>query len=116
MTNSEQPALDGTLPAAAANKAGRRVDDYETWIDEVWPAFESAADSGLPFTTSEIAKTHDLPDPPNPQAQWGKLPSRLIKAGLIEVFATGNSKRATVHGSLVHTWIGIPAHRRRAAA
>lgn len=111
-----QPALDGSIPAPKVPAARRRVEDYETWVDEVWPAFVRAADSGLPFTTSEVAKREDLPDPPIPQAQWGKLPSRLVKAGLIQPYATGNSKRDTVHGSLVHTWIGIPARYRRRAA
>jgi hypothetical protein len=107
----EQPEPEPKKPAPR-----RRCEDYETWVDEVWGAFVQAADSGLPFTTSEVQERHDLPDPPNPQAHWGKLPGRLKKAGLIEECDTGNSKRPTVHASLVHTWIGVPPSPRRGDA
>lgn len=94
-----------------------KVDDFEEWVKTVWPAFVAAADSGQPFTTSEIAAARQLPDPPNAQAQWGSLPGRLIKAGLIEpYYRTGKSARPGVHKSLVHLWIGIPLHRRAEAA
>lgn len=111
-----QPALDGSVPPAKEPAARRRVEDFEAWVDEVWDAFVQAADTGLPFTVSEIAARHDLPDPPNPQAHWGQLPGRLRKAGLIEPHATGNSARRSVHSSLVHTWIGVPPARRRGEA
>lgn len=107
MTAIQQP-LDG-MPVPPPADA-----DYETWVETVWDAFVRAADSGLPFTTSEVAKRENLPDPPKPQSQWGKLPGRLVKAGLIRGYDTGNSSRRGVHGSLVHTWIGIPAHQRAA--
>ena len=52
-----QPAFDGTVLAAAAPAATRRVmDDYEAWVDEVWPAFVEAADSGQPFTIDEVSR------------------------------------------------------------
>jgi hypothetical protein len=101
-----QPALDGTIPEPAA-------DDYEEWIDLVWDAYVRAADSGQPFTISEVAENKKLPDPPKPQSQWGHLPGRLVKAGLIEPYIrTGKSSRRSVHKSLVNMWIGIPAHLR----
>ncbi|WP_405769205.1 hypothetical protein OG539_32610 [Actinacidiphila glaucinigra] len=111
-----QPALDGSVPPAKVPAARRKIEDFEEWVDEVWQAFEDAADSGLPFTVSEIAEKRNLPDPPNPQAHWGKLPGRLRKAGLIEEYATGRSSRDSVHSSLVVKWIGIPQQHRRAAA
>jgi hypothetical protein len=100
-----QPALDGTVPTPGP-------DDYEEWVEQVWDAYVRAADSGLPFTISEVAQREKLPDPPKPQAQWGHLPARLVKAGIIEPHATGKSERRTVHHSLVIQWIGIPAHLR----
>jgi hypothetical protein len=94
-----------------------RVDDLEEWVKAVWPAYLAAADTAQPFTISEIAAKHGLPDPPKAQAQWGLLPGRLVKAGLVEEYReTGKSSRPGVHKSLVHQWIGIPAHRRTEAA
>lgn len=94
-----------------------RVDDFEDWIETVWPFYVAAADTGQPFTISQIAADNHLPDPPKSQSQWGHLPHRLVKAGIIEdYYRTGNSSRPGVHKSLVHQWIGVPAHRRAEAA
>lgn len=106
-----QPAFDGTEMAAAAPSTSRRiVDDYEAWVDEVWPAFVAAADSGRPFTIDEIARTKNLPDPPRPQSQWGSLPARLQNEGIIRHHGYGPSERA--HKSLVYVWIGVPIRLR----
>lgn len=110
-----QPAFDGMhLEAAAPAKSRRRVDDYEAWVDEVWPAFVAAADSGQPFTVDEIARTKRLPDPPQPKTQWGRLPARLLNDGIIRHHDYGGSARAKQ--SLVHVWIGVPPRHREAAA
>jgi hypothetical protein len=93
------------------------VDDLGEWVKVVWPAYVAAADTGQPFTISEIAAKAGLPDPPKAQSQWGHLPGLLVKAGLIEEYVrTGKSSRPGVHKSLVHQWIGIPTHRRAEAA
>lgn len=93
------------------------LDDYDEWIKTCWPHYVAAANSGEPFTISQIAKDRDLPDPPRAQAQWGQLPKLLVKAGLIRGHnQTANSVRTTVHSSLVHMWIGIPADQRAEAA
>ena len=105
------PAFDGTELAAAAPAKSRRVmDDYEAWVDEVWPAFVEAADSGQPFTIDEIARKKRLPDPPNPKSQWGSLPARLQEAGLIRHHGYGPSERC--RKSLVYVWIGVPIRLR----
>lgn len=114
-----QPTPLPGMPEPPAPAAVQRAADYEDWVKAVWPAFVQAADSGQPFTTSEIQQRNDLPDPPNPQAQWGSLPGRLKAAGLIEEWhGRGNPKnsRRTAHQSRVAMWIGIPAHRRAEAA
>jgi hypothetical protein len=106
-----QPAFDGIeLAAPAPAKARRIMDDYEAWVDEVTPAFVEAANTGLPFTVDEIARTKRLPDPPHPKSQWGSLPRRLQDAGIIRHHDYGGSIRA--HHSLVHVWIGVPAQLR----
>lgn len=106
-----QPALPADYPQPIATR--NQLDDFEEWVKTVWPAFERAADSGQPFTTSQIQERYKLPDPPNPQSQWGHLPGRLVKAGLIEEYAqTGKSKRRGVNSSRVAQWIGIPPELR----
>lgn len=110
-----QPAFDGTDITAPAPAATRRIaDDYEAWIDEVWPAFVAAADTGQPFTVDQIATARKLPDPPNAKSMWGQLPTRLQDAGIIRHHGYGGSARA--RQSLVHVWIGVPAHHREAVA
>ena len=110
-----QPAFDGTELAAPAPAIMRRiVDDYEAWITEVWDAFVEAADTRLPFTVDEVARRHNLPDPPRPQSQWGSLPNRLQNAGIIQHAGASTSARAG--HSMVHRWIGVPAQHREAVA
>ena len=110
-----QPAFDGTETVAAAPaKSRRKIDDYEAWVDEVWPYFVHAADTGLPFTVDEVSRKHRLPDPPSPKAQWGSLPGRLQNDGIIRHHSGGTSIRAG--HSMVHVWIGVPAHQREAVA
>jgi hypothetical protein len=106
-----QPVFDGSkLEAAAPAKTRRIVDDYDAWVDEVWPAFVAAADAGQPFTIDEIARTRNLPDPPHPKSQWGSLPARLQDAGIIRHHGYGPSARC--RKSLVYVWIGVPAGMR----
>ncbi|MCX4232095.1 hypothetical protein [Streptomyces ortus] len=110
-----QPAFDGTKMIAAAPAVSRRiVDDYEAWVDEVWPAFVAAADTGQPFTIDEVARKNKLPDPPRPKSMWGSLPIRLQNAGIVRHHGAATSARAG--HSMVHQWIGVPAWQRETVA
>jgi hypothetical protein len=110
-----QPAFDGTEIAAPAPAKSRRIiDDYEAWVDEVWPFYVAAADTGQPFTIDAVARAKQLPDPPNPKSQWGTLPMRLQNEGIIRHHSGGTSARAG--HSMVHVWIGVPAAHREAVA
>ena len=110
-----QPAFDGYhLEAPAPAKSRRIVDDFEAWVDEVTPYYVAAADTGLPFTIDEVSRKHQLPDPPHPKSQWGSLPVRLQNDGTIRHHSGGTSARAG--NSMVHVWIGVPAHQREAVA
>lgn len=108
------PVFDGAdiTPAPAATR--RIVDDYEAWVDEVWPAFVAAADTRLPFTIADVAARKQLPDPPRPASQWGSLPARLQDAGIIRHHGYGPSARC--RKSLVYVWIGVPAPMREMVA
>lgn len=109
------PVFDGNqLEAPAPAKTRRIVDDYEAWVDEVWPAFVEAADSGRPFTVDSVARDKNLPDPPHPKSQWGSLPGRLQNEGIIRHHSGGTSIRAG--HSMVHVWIGVPPAMREMVA
>lgn len=113
-----QPALDGSIPAPKVPAARRRVEDYETWVDEVWPTFVKAAATGQPFTSWDIADAHKLPEPPNSASHWGNLISRLRNEGLITHYGWTNSHRPGDNDSGVKVWKGTRAARieqRRAA-
>lgn len=115
MTATVQPALDGSVPAPQQTKTQRQAADYETWLDEVWPKFIDAAASGRTFTCFEIADTHDLPAPPNPQAHWGRLMTLLRDEGYVRTAGWAATNRPTAHHSGVRTWKGTAAARRAAA-
>ncbi|MER7734147.1 hypothetical protein ABTX80_24975 [Streptomyces erythrochromogenes] len=108
-----QPALDGTIPAPTIPAARRRAEDYETWIDEVWPTYLDAAASGRTFTFAEIAEQHRLPEPPDSH-MWGRLATRLKEEGYTRTAGWTTSPRPTVHHSGVRTWKGTAAARRTA--
>ncbi|WP_030169097.1 hypothetical protein [Streptomyces sp. NRRL S-813] len=114
MTATVQPALDGTVPEQRKTKTRQRAEDYETWLAIVWPAFIAAAASGRTFTTYEIADAHQLPDPPNPQAHWGRLMTLLKDEGYVRTAGWACSNRPTAHHSGVRTWRGTAAARRAA--
>ncbi|MFK0222159.1 hypothetical protein ACIQWN_28715 [Streptomyces vinaceus] len=109
-----QPALDGTIPTPKIPAARRRAEDYETWIDEVWPKYLEAAASGRTFTFAEIADEHRLPEPPDSH-MWGRLATRLKEEGYTRTAGWTTSPRPTVHHSGVRTWKGTAAARRAAA-
>jgi len=115
MTATVQPALDGSIPEPTKTKARRQAEDYETWLAEVWPKFIAAAATGRTFTCFEVVDTHRLPDPPNPQAHWGRLMTLLKDEGYVRTAGWACSNRPTVHHSGVRTWRGTAAARRAAA-
>lgn len=94
-----QPALDGTLPTTG----------YAEWVDDIRPAFVTAARSGRRFTTYEIAHDNELPEPPNPRADWGNFAQSLVRDGLIEHCGWDRSSRPTGEKSAVAVWRGTQA-------
>lgn len=105
---AQQPTLDGTLPTPAA--------DYHTWVDQVRPAFVAAARTGQLFTSYEIAKNNDLPEPPNARADWGNLVLSLVRDGVIEHVTFDRSRRPTGEKSAVGVWRGTRAAQAGRAA
>lgn len=107
-----QPTLDGTVPLPRIPAAVQRAEDYETWLEAVRPAYEAAAASGRPFTTYSVADANRLPEPPMPQAHWGRLMTLLKEEGWIRTRGWTTSDRPTTHHSGVRTWIGTRAARQ----
>lgn len=105
---AQQPQLDGTLPEPTP--------DYATWCDLVRPAFVTAARSGRLFTSYEIVKDNDLPEPPNARADWGNLVLALVRDGLIEHVTFDRSSRPTGERSAVGVWRGTRAAQTGRAA
>lgn len=99
----QQPTLDGTLPEQAL--------DYHAWVDRIRPAFVAAARSGREFTTYEIAKAAELPEPRCPRADWGNATQLFVREGLIEHVAFDRSRRPTGERSAVGVWRGTRAAR-----
>jgi hypothetical protein len=98
-----QPTLDGTLPAPDTGLT------YAEWADLVRPAFVAAARSGQRFTVYEVAYDRDLPEPPNPRADWGNATQRFAHEGLIEHCGFDRSSRPTGEKSAVAVWRGTRA-------
>ncbi|KOV86099.1 MULTISPECIES: hypothetical protein [unclassified Streptomyces] len=101
MTAAIQPALDGSVPAPGL--------DYHRWCDLVRPAFVAAARSGRRFTVYEVADEHQLPEPPNPRADWGNFTQSLVRDRVIEHVAFERSSRPTGERSAVSVWRGTRA-------
>lgn len=110
MTTPVQPTLDGSVPTLTQSA------DYETWLAAVWPVFIAAAATGKVFTCYSVADAAKLPNPPNPQAHWGRLITLLRDEGYIRTAGWACSDRPTTHHSGVRTWKGTAAARREAAA
>ncbi|WP_405536994.1 hypothetical protein [Streptomyces antimycoticus] len=115
MANHIQPALDG-MPELDPKPARPQSEDYETWLDIVWPKYVEAAESGRVFTCFEIADAHQLPDPPNPQAHWGRLMTLLKDEGYVRTAGWACTNRPTAHHSGVRTWKGTRAAQQGRAA
>jgi hypothetical protein len=94
-----QPTLDGTVPAP----------DYHTWRNLIRPSFVAAAKTGRRFTTYEIAKEYDLPEPAKPRADWGNAAQAFEREGLIEHCGFDRSSRPTGEKSAVAVWRGTRA-------
>lgn len=105
---AQQPQLDGTLPEPAL--------DYVSWCDTVRPAFVEAARTGRLFTSYEVARDNDLPEPPNSRADWGNLVLSLVRDQVIEHVTFDRSSRPTGERSAVAVWRGTRAAQTGRAA
>lgn len=101
---AQQPTLDGTIPEPAAP-------DYHSWCDQVRPAFVAAARSGRRFTSYEIAKDNDLPEPANPKADWGNFVQSLVRDHVLEHCGWDETSRPGGEHSGVKVWRGTHAAR-----
>lgn len=106
---AQQPTLDGTLPEPPAP-------NYRAWADLVWPAFVDVCRTGRRWTCYEVAKDNNLPEPPNPKADWGNLVQSLARHGVAEHCGFDRSSRPTGEHSAVGVWRGTRAAQTGRAA
>ena len=116
MTATVQPALDGSIPPPKVPAARRRAADYETWVDEVRPKLLAKIAEGRSFTFYQLADELDLPDPPDPAHQWGRLARQFRDDGLTYHYGWDNSARPASNHSGVKVWRGPRAARNGRAA
>lgn len=83
--------------------------NYRSWCDDVREAFVDAARTGRRFTTYEIARDNNLPEPPCPRADWGNFTQALVRDGLLEHCGFDRSSRPTGEHSAVSVWRGTRA-------
>lgn len=100
---AQQPMLDGEIPTPDSGL------DYHTWCDQVRPAFVAAARTGERFTSYEVAKTHELPEPANPKADWGNFVQSLVRDHVIEQCGWDETIRPGGEHSGVKVWRGTRA-------
>lgn len=109
------PAPDAINPAAgeAAKQAGmarvRQLDP--AWAADCDKRIAKFAARGIPFQAADLVED-GLAEPPHPNC-WGPRFGAACKQGVIRHAGYIQSKRATVHRSICHQWIGT---RTEAAA
>jgi hypothetical protein len=99
---AQQPTLDGNLPPATELT-------YLERVDRIRPTFVTVAKTGRRFTTFEIAKEYDLPEPRCPRADWGNATQMFARQLLIEHCGYDRSSRPTGEKSAVAVWRGTAA-------
>lgn len=87
-------------PIAVAGNA-----DRDAWEALAETAILAHAATGAAFTTYDVARDHQLPDPPN-HHHWGQLMHRLHDQGLIVPVDWTTSRRPTSNSSGVRVWLG----------
>jgi hypothetical protein len=107
---AQQPTLDGTLPNPDDSLS------YTEWADHIRPAFVEAAAAGRRFTSYEIARDHDLPEPANPRADWGNFVQSLVRDHVIEHCGWDETIRPGGEHSGVKVWRGTRAAQAGHAA
>lgn len=112
--------MDAIDPVAgeAAKQAGTAQAAANTspdWAADCDDAIQAMARRGIEFQAADLVNEGLIDEPDHPN-RWG---SRFIKAsrdGVIEPVGVAQSKRATVHKSLCHTWRGTAEYRKGQAA
>jgi hypothetical protein len=99
----------GELPesSVADSPAAIRL-DWESTAEAAIIAF--AKSRGLmSFQINEAATAMDIPEPPDPSHDWGRLVQRLHREQVLAPAGAALSVRKRTASSLVHTWVAGPA-------
>ncbi|SES04136.1 hypothetical protein [Streptomyces qinglanensis] len=107
----------GTINAAAGEHAKQtgmtRVDQLDPdWATDCDARIAKFAALGIPFQAADLV-ADGLDEPPHPNC-WGPRFRAAAHAGVIRFHGYAKSKRATVHRSICHEWIGAETEERAA--
>ena len=95
----------------AAKQAGmKRIGQLDPqWAAECDKRIAKFAARGVPFQAADLVED-GLPEPPHPNC-WGPRFGVACKQGVVRHAGYTQSKRATVHKSICHQWIGAGAEQ-----
>ena len=78
------------------------------WAARCDKAIRVMAALRIVFQAADLIEAGLVGEPPHPNC-WGPRFVKASNAGVIEAAGYGKSKRATVHASICHQWIGTGA-------
>ncbi|GHH58009.1 hypothetical protein [Streptomyces candidus] len=99
----------GTVNPAAGERAKRKGMAKVRQLDPEWSArcdekIAEFAARGVVFQAADLIEA-GLDEPPHPNC-WGTRFAAAARAGIVRHAGYGQSKRATVHRSICHQWVG----------
>lgn len=117
---TSQPVEGAINPAAgerakSAGMAEAAANTRPDWASACDAAIEVMARRGTEFQAADLIREGLVEEPDHPN-RWGSRFQKAANDHVIEPVGVAQSKRATVHKSLCHTWRGTPAYRAEAAA
>lgn len=86
--------------------------EYDTWAEQVRPAYAAVAATGRRFVCWQIARDHVLPEPPDRRRDWARLMGELHRDGVIDTDGFGYAR----DHSAVLAWRGTRAAVKGRAA
>jgi hypothetical protein len=102
--------IEGTVNPAAGEAAKTAGMAKASTIDPDWAAacdkaITVMAARGVIFQAADLIEAGLVDEPPHANC-WGPRFGAAARAGVIRSAGYGPSKRATVHGSICHQWVG----------
>jgi hypothetical protein len=102
--------VEGVINPAAGEAAKargvRRIGQLDPdWVAACDNAIGVMAALGVVFQAADLIEAKLVEEPPHPNC-WGPRFLKAARAGVIRSAGYGPSRRATVHASICHLWVG----------